>query len=100
MDRISKPTYRQFIDSISYELKEDGEEICNLMQIPHPNGKVYLIVEKFIRGIESQSACFEASKEDGEWVMKPVSKDFSDRLHIENPLFDLSVLFNDLLPKD
>jgi hypothetical protein len=92
-------TYRKLIDNVADQFKkEDGEVYVN-MQIPHPNGKVYLIIER-VKANSSIWGCFEASKEKGNWVMKPVSKDFSNRMDVENPLFDLSVLFQDLLPEE
>lgn len=96
-------TYRQFMDEISYDLNKDNDKVKTHinMQIPHPNGKVYLIVEKLYKEFfNSKWACFEASKENGEWVMKPISKDYCDRDCVENALFDLSIKFQDLLPKD
>lgn len=95
-------TYRQQMDENTERLGKAGEQVFLHLEIPHPNGKVYQVVEKLIgrNGNISMWSCFESYKENGEWIVKPVSKDWSDRMEVENVLKDLQKQFKDLLPKD
>jgi hypothetical protein len=89
-------TYKQLVEETINSLKDNNYLD---MAIPHPDGSVYHLVEKMVGG-ESYFSVFKVDKVNGEWQIKPISKDCYDKSAVENAMGDLSNQFKDLLPKD